>query len=94
MTDLALSVDGLSVEIPTHRGVVHAVRDVTLGVAPGEAVALVGESGSGKSMTCRAIMRLLHPPAHITGGTVRFRGRDLVSLPEQELEQIGLARAQ
>ena len=88
MTDLALSVDGLSVEIPTHRGVVHAVRDVTLGVAPGEAVALVGESGSGKSMTCRAIMRLLHPPAHITGGTVRFSGRDLVSLPEQDLEQI------
>jgi len=88
VTELALSVEGLSVEIPTRRGVVRAVRDVTFGVGPGEAVALVGESGSGKSMTCRAIMRLLHPPARITAGAVRFRGRDLVALAEPELERI------
>ena len=39
-------------------------------------------------MTCRAIMRLLHPPARITAGAVRFRGRDLVALAEPELERI------
>jgi len=88
VTDLALSVEGLSVEIPTPRGTVRAVRDVTFGVAPGEAIALVGESGSGKSMTCRAVMRLLHPPARITAGAVRFGGRDLVALAEPELERI------
>lgn len=88
MTEPALSVEGLSVEIPTPRGVVRAVRDVTFEVGPGEALALVGESGSGKSMTCRAVMRLLHPPARITAGAVRFGGRDLVALAEPELERI------
>ncbi|HYM68450.1 MAG TPA: ABC transporter ATP-binding protein [bacterium] len=88
MTDAGLEVQHLRVEIPTRRGVVQAVRDVTFAVPPGEAVALVGESGSGKSMTCRAIVRLLHPPARITGGAIRFQGRDLVSLSERELEHI------
>jgi len=87
VTDLALAVERLSVEIPTRRGVVRAVRDVSFGVSPGEAVALVGESGSGKTMTCRAIMRLLHPPARITGGAIWFQGRDLVMLAEPAVEQ-------
>jgi oligopeptide/dipeptide ABC transporter ATP-binding protein len=88
VTDAGLEVQHLRVEIPTRRGVVQAVRDVTFAVPPGEAVALVGESGSGKSMTCRAIVRLLHPPARITGGAIRFQGRDLVALSERELEHI------
>ncbi len=88
MTEPGLVVDGLTVEIPTSRGVVRAVRGVTLSVAPGEAMALVGESGSGKSMTCRAIVGLLHPPARITAGAVRFQGRDLAGLSEPEFERI------
>ena len=86
MTDLALSVDGLSVEIPTHRGVVHAVRDVTLGVAPGEAVALVGESGSGKSVSTQTIMGLTRG-AKISGRAL-FEGRDLLKLDLDELQTI------
>lgn len=88
MSEPTLVVDSLRVEIPTRRGIVHAVRGVSFGVQSGETFALVGESGSGKTMTCRAILRLLHPPAHITGGSVRFQGRDLVPLPEEEVEQI------
>ncbi len=88
MTEPALVVENLRVEIPTRRGVVHAVRGVSFRVQPGETFALVGESGSGKTMTCRAILRLLHPPARITGGSVHFQGRDLVPLPEEEVEQI------
>jgi oligopeptide/dipeptide ABC transporter ATP-binding protein len=83
-----LNVDGLRVEIPTRRGIVQAVRGVSFTVERGETFALVGESGSGKTMTCRAILRLIHPPGHITGGRVFFQGRDLVPLPERELEQI------
>ena len=83
-----LAVEDLRVEIPTRRGVVHAVRGVSFGVRAGETFALVGESGSGKTMTCRAIVRLVHPPGRITGGRVVFQGRDLVPLPERELERV------
>jgi oligopeptide/dipeptide ABC transporter ATP-binding protein len=83
-----LSVEDLRVEIPTRRGTVHAVRGVSFRVRPGETFALVGESGSGKTMTCRAIVRLVHPPGRITGGRVVFEGRDLASLPEHALGEV------
>jgi oligopeptide transport system ATP-binding protein len=88
VTGPALAVENLHLEIPTRRGIVQAVRGVSFTVQPGETFALVGESGSGKTMTCRAILRLLHPPARITGGAVRFQGRDLLRLSERELETI------
>jgi len=83
-----LTVEDLRVEIPTPRGVVQAVRGVSFAVERGETFALVGESGWGKTMTCRAILRLIHPPGRITGGKVYFQGRNLVPLPERELERI------
>ncbi|HEV2440094.1 MAG TPA: ABC transporter ATP-binding protein [bacterium] len=88
MIQPALEVENLRLEIPTRRGVVHAVRGVSFAVMPGETFALVGESGSGKTMTCRSILRLLHPPARITGGAVRFQGRDLLRLSERALETV------
>jgi oligopeptide/dipeptide ABC transporter ATP-binding protein len=88
VSDPLLAVEDLRVEIPTRRGTVRAVRGVSFRVRPGETFALVGESGSGKTMTCRAIMRLVHPPGHITGGRVLFEGRDLAQLPERELEHV------
>jgi len=88
VTEPALAVENLRLEIPTRRGIVEAVRGVSFTVMPGETFALVGESGSGKTMTCRAILKLLHPPAHITGGAVRFQGRDLLRLSERELETV------
>ena len=88
MSGPILTVDDLRVEIPTRRGVVHAVRGVSFSVQPGETFALVGESGSGKTMTCRAMLGLIHPPGRITGGRVVFEGRDLVRLPEKELARI------
>ena len=88
MTAPALAVTGLRVDIPTRRGVVEAVRDVSFAVPPGETFALVGESGSGKTTVCRALLRLLHPPARITAGAVRFQGRDLLRLSERELETV------
>jgi oligopeptide transport system ATP-binding protein len=83
-----LAVEDLHVEIPTRRGTVEAVRGVSFTVERGETFALVGESGSGKTMTCRAILGLVHPPGRITRGSVRFQGRDLVHLPERELQRI------
>ena len=83
-----LAVEGLRVEIPTRRGIVRAVRGVSFEVRPGETFALVGESGSGKTMTCRAIVRLVHPPGRITAGHVLLEGRDLAELSERELEDV------
>ena len=88
MTDPLLAVEDLRVEIPTRRGTVHAVRGVSFHVRSGETFALVGESGSGKTMTCRAIVRLVHPPGRITHGQVIFDGRDLAHLSERELEDV------
>jgi oligopeptide/dipeptide ABC transporter ATP-binding protein len=84
-----LEVTGLKTWLTTTRGTVHAVDGVDLKVYPGEKVAVVGESGCGKSMTARSILRLLpQPPARIVEGRILCQGRDLVRLPESELERI------
>jgi oligopeptide/dipeptide ABC transporter ATP-binding protein len=82
-----LEVEGLSVVIPTRRGLVEAVTDVTFRVQPGERVGIVGESGSGKTMAALAILRLLLPPARITKGRVLFEGRDVLRFSPRELER-------
>ena len=64
------------------------VHDVSFTVAAGETLGLVGESGCGKSLTALAVLGLVRTPGRILGGSVRFRGRDLLSLPEPELGAI------
>jgi oligopeptide/dipeptide ABC transporter ATP-binding protein len=83
-----LTVEDLRVEIPTRRGIVYPVRGVSFSVNRGETFALVGESGSGKTMTCRAILGLVHRPGRIVGGHVVFQGQDLVGLSERDLERV------
>lgn len=82
-----LAVDDLGVVFHTARGPVHAVDGMALSIAPGEVLGLVGESGSGKSVTLRAIARLLHEEAQITG-RVLWQGRDLLALPRRALEAV------
>ena len=83
-----LSVRDLSVEYVTDRGTVRALDGVSLDVAPGEILGIAGESGSGKSTLAQSLLRILPPPAVITGGEVRFEGRDLLALDESELEAL------
>jgi peptide/nickel transport system ATP-binding protein len=63
------------------------VDDVSFAIRPGEVFGLAGESGSGKSTVAHAILRVLNPPAVIAGGRVRFRGRDVFEMDDNELEQ-------
>lgn len=84
-TEKLLEVSGLRVTFKTHGGEVNAVRDVSFSLNKGETLAIVGESGCGKSVTAKSIMRLV--PEHIgkiAGGSVMFKGKDLVALPEKK----------
>nr|WP_174257816.1 ABC transporter ATP-binding protein [Phytoactinopolyspora alkaliphila] len=84
-----LEVDGLHVEFRTRDGVSHAVNGVSYHVEQGETLAVLGESGSGKSVTAQAIMGIVDsPPGFVTNGAVRFRGKDLLTLPERERQAI------
>ena len=89
MAESLLSVDDLQVSFKTDDGLVRAVRGVSFDVQPGETVGLVGESGSGKSVTNLALMGLVpKPPGRIDGGKATYRGRDLLTMSDQELQGI------
>jgi oligopeptide/dipeptide ABC transporter ATP-binding protein len=86
--DPILEIRNLSTEIPTKRGVLTAVDNVSFSLQPGEIFGMVGESGSGKSMTCRSILQLVPSPGKVTQGEVIYRGRDLLRLGAKEFSQI------
>jgi peptide/nickel transport system ATP-binding protein len=66
----------------------HTITTGTdLALAAGETVGIVGESGSGKSLTARAVMRLL-PQGVFADGSVRYRGRELMTLPEKDMRTL------
>ena len=83
-----LDVRGLTVRFPTSDGVVQAVSDVTFSLSRGETLGVVGESGSGKSVSNLAIMGLLNRQRTMIAGEVEFLGRDLLTLPPNELRKI------
>ncbi|MGH7335644.1 MAG: ABC transporter ATP-binding protein [Candidatus Rokuibacteriota bacterium] len=86
---LLLEVRGLRTQFLARGGVVRAVDGVSWDVREGETVALVGESGCGKSVSALSIMRLVAEPAgRIVGGQVFFKGRDLLTLAEEEMRQV------
>jgi peptide/nickel transport system ATP-binding protein len=87
-----LEIRDLQVAYLTTRGPVKAVDGVSFAIQPGEVVGLAGESGSGKSTIAHAILRILHPPALITGGHAIFDGRDILEMDDKELGQFRWSR--
>jgi oligopeptide transport system ATP-binding protein len=84
-----LAVRDLWVEFRTRDGVVRAVNGVSYHVDRGESLAILGESGSGKSVTAQAVLGLLDsPPAFVTAGQVRYRGEDVLTLPERARQRL------
>ncbi|OYX45641.1 MAG: ABC transporter ATP-binding protein [Rhodobacterales bacterium 32-67-9] len=83
-----LEIENLSISFFTRLREIPAVMDFSCTVQPGEAMGLVGESGCGKSTVALAVMRDLGKNGRITGGTIRFKGRDLTTMGEEELRHI------
>ncbi|MGN6484771.1 MAG: ABC transporter ATP-binding protein [Thermomicrobiales bacterium] len=80
-----IRIQDLKVEYLSSRGPVRAVDGVSFQLKPGEVLGLAGESGSGKSTIAQAILRILQPPAVITGGNVLFGDQDVLSMSDDEL---------
>jgi microcin C transport system ATP-binding protein len=84
-----LAVRDLSVAFHQGGGSTLAVDKVSFQIKRGECVALVGESGSGKSVSALSILKLLpYPTASHPSGSIRFKGRELLDLPEDEMRGI------
>jgi oligopeptide transport system ATP-binding protein len=84
-----LEVEDLRVEFRTLDGVARAINGVTYHVDAGETLAVLGESGSGKSVTAQTIMGILDtPPGFVTGGQVRFHGKDMLTMSAEERRRI------
>src|SRR5438067_1669532 len=87
--DKLLEVKDLSVIFRQGERETLAVDRISFDIRPGETVALVGESGSGKSVSALSVMRLLpYPSAHHPSGSIRFKGRDLLKLSQDDMRHV------
>ena len=88
-TDPILSIRDLSIAFGHGAREVLAVDRVSFDIRKGETLALVGESGSGKSITALSVMKLLpYPAAHHPSGSIKFQGRELLTMKENEIRDV------
>lgn len=83
-----LEVKNLKTSFFTDAGEVKAVNDVSFSLDEGKVLGIVGESGSGKSVTAYSIMQILAPTGKIVGGSVKYRGEELVGISEKRMKEI------
>ncbi len=84
-----LEIDDLRTQFFTSAGTVRAVDGISYTVEEGESVAIVGESGCGKSVSALSILRLIpDPPGRIVGGSIHFKGTDLLQLSDAEIRAV------
>lgn len=92
MAEPLFDIRALSVDYVGPAGPMRAVDRASLAVGRGEIVGVAGESGSGKSTLAQAALRILGPPAAISGGEVLFEGEDLLRLDEERLRALRFKR--
>ena len=92
MTADVLRVQGLVVHYHTPLGAVKAADHISFSLKAGERLGFAGESGSGKSTMALSILRMIKPPGRIEAGEVWLDGLNLMTLSEEEMRQLRLAR--
>ncbi len=89
MAEPLLRVEDLVTAFHTDEGSIRAVDGVSFDLEDGKTLGIVGESGCGKSVTSLSIMRLVpSPPGVIERGKIRFKGKDLLAIPEREMRAL------
>ena len=83
-----LEIEDLSVDFPSHSGVMHAVENVNLSLDAGDVLGIVGESGSGKSVSMMALMGLVAFPGQVRAKTLRFDGHNLLGLSDAQRRHV------
>ncbi len=83
-----LEISDLQTHFFTKAGILRAVDGVSFEIGAGEIVGLVGESGSGKSITGFSIIGLVDSPGEIIGGSIKFKGKDLNDLSNEQMQQV------
>ena len=89
MSDAVLTIENLSVALPSWADRPLAVDSVSLEVLRKEILCVVGESGSGKSVMAKSILRLLPAPhVRVAGGRIMYEGNDLLTLPPDDIRAV------
>ncbi len=84
-----LQVSNLSVELDAGRGEKRRLLDgISFDLGSNQVIGIIGESGSGKTVLSRALVHWIHEPLRVVGGSILYKGRDLVQLPASEMQRL------
>ena len=86
--EVLLEVKDLHTSFNVPSGEVRSVNGVSFKLHRGEVLGIVGESGSGKSVTAYSIMQILEKPGRVIGGSIKFKGKEMLGIPNKQLQQI------
>jgi len=83
-----IDVENLKLYFMTRRGPAKAVDNIGFSIEKKKTLGLIGESGCGKTTTAMSLMKFVKPPGEIVGGSIRFMGKDIVPMSDEQIRQL------
>jgi oligopeptide/dipeptide ABC transporter ATP-binding protein len=83
-----IEVENLKVYFITRRGPAKAVDNIGFSIEKNKTLGLIGESGCGKTTTAMSLMKFIKPPGQIVGGSIRYMGKDIVPMTDEQIRQL------